>query len=227
MTSRERWIVYPLLFLTLGIALRGKLGAQKRLDAVQVKAGQIEAGQITAFEEIAARKIRCNELEVMHGRLAVTRRDGTDAVRMHVLPGGGSRLELCGVGGSNLVVAGTDAGGKVGLIETLNAKGQPQVRISSTRSGGVVSTVRNDRKVWLILGYEGPHYGVFAESPELERSVLLTLPLRLDAHRPPQSPPPKTPSKAESSDGGGEEREGRREKGEEGGGEPMDGDPEA
>ena len=36
MSERERWIVYPLLFLTLGIALRDKFGVAKEVRAHRI-----------------------------------------------------------------------------------------------------------------------------------------------------------------------------------------------
>ena len=36
MSERERWIVYPLLFLTLGLVLRDKLGMAKQVQAHRV-----------------------------------------------------------------------------------------------------------------------------------------------------------------------------------------------
>ncbi len=57
MSTRERWIVYPLLFLALGIAMRDKVikpsaigtpGA--RMQAAEVKAGRIRCNQLIAQE---------------------------------------------------------------------------------------------------------------------------------------------------------------------------------
>jgi hypothetical protein len=42
MTSRERWIVYPLLFLTLGIAMRDKVIPPQHFVAQAVTAGLAE-----------------------------------------------------------------------------------------------------------------------------------------------------------------------------------------
>ena len=43
MTDRERWIVYPLVFLTLGIALRNQFLPTRQFGAVDLKAGEISA----------------------------------------------------------------------------------------------------------------------------------------------------------------------------------------
>lgn len=48
MSTRERWIVYPLLFLALGVALRDKI---------------VPVHKIVISQEIRARTIRCGELE--------------------------------------------------------------------------------------------------------------------------------------------------------------------
>ncbi len=54
MSTRERWIVYPLLFLTLGIAMRNQFLPTKRFGAMDLKAA-----------DITAQTIHCNNLEVM------------------------------------------------------------------------------------------------------------------------------------------------------------------
>ena len=59
MSTRERWIVYPLLFLTLGIAMRNQFLPTKRMGAVDFMAG-----------ELSAQTIHCNNLEVMQDGLS-------------------------------------------------------------------------------------------------------------------------------------------------------------
>lgn len=43
MTERERWIVYPLLFLALGASLRDKFGGPEAVDATRVRCDEIIA----------------------------------------------------------------------------------------------------------------------------------------------------------------------------------------
>jgi hypothetical protein len=128
MSTRERWVIYPLLFLTLGIVVRDKLAFQadeatiKRLrcselrvdnaiarefGAVQIQCGQLQTKKAIAAE-LAARGIRCGELLV----------DGPD--------------------GRPTVVVGTDPKTKGGSIFALSAAGVPLIRLQPTDSGGVV-----------------------------------------------------------------------------------------
>jgi hypothetical protein len=50
MTTRERWIVYPLLFLALGIVVRDKLipPIHKTVVSQEIRAGSIRCGDIKA-----------------------------------------------------------------------------------------------------------------------------------------------------------------------------------
>ena len=51
MTKRERWIVYPLLFLVISISLKDKLNSQqKSLRLKNLKVDQIEAGTIRGIK---------------------------------------------------------------------------------------------------------------------------------------------------------------------------------
>ncbi len=48
MSTRERWIVFPLLFLTLGIALRDKIVPPERIRCKQLQADAVLCGRIQA-----------------------------------------------------------------------------------------------------------------------------------------------------------------------------------
>lgn len=199
MSTRERWILYPLLFLTLGIVLRDKVFPQKDFKALEVTAPEVTANKVTAFGEVAAEKVRCARLECQV--MTITGQSGTGRVRLGTQRGRGGWIELYGANGSKLVVAGADPTGKSGMIDTYNSDGVPQVQLRSNRSGGLVTTGGGDEKIWLVLGRIGENYGVFAESAELGRSMLLTLPWRFDTRpapgpRPDDNSPGDQPPKA-------------------------------
>lgn len=187
MSTRERWILYPLLFLTLGTVMRDKFFAQRHFRAVDVSTSEIVAHTVHCAELEAAR-IKCREV-------AVGGPEGAEQVRMGTAPGGGGRLVLSGKAGEPAVVAGVDDDGHSGSVQTFNSEGAVEVQLASTRAGGTVTTIRRDQKVYLVLGYQGPYYGVFAQSPELARGMPLTPPWRFPPpaapRRPLQQPPPE------------------------------------
>ena len=155
MSTRERWILYPLLFLTLGTVMRDKFFGQKDFKALDVTAPEVTAENVTAYREITAHTIHCTQLEV--GKLecrgiAVLGPNKSEAVRVGVVPDRGGRIELC------------------------------------------CRDIRENKEIWLAMGYEDPYYGVFAKSPELGRGLPLTLPWRLDGQPTPGQPPNEGPS---------------------------------
>jgi len=175
MTTHERWIIYPLLFLTLGIAMRDKVIPPR-----------------ATARRLEADLVRCNRLEAGHARcqlVSVARPDGAEAVRLGTLPGRGGRLEVRSADGKTVVLAGTDPTGKSGMVETLDADGTPQVQLLSTSSGGVVTTVRHDKKLWVVTGHTGKNFGVFAGVPKLGRPLPLTWPWRFEMKPVPATPP--------------------------------------
>jgi len=177
MTNHERWIIYPLLFLTLGIAMRDKVipprATARRLEADLVRCNRLEAGQ-ARFQAVS-----------------VARPGGAEAVRLGALPGRGGRLEVRSAEGKTVVLAGTDRTGKSGMVETLDADGTPQVQLLSTPSGGVVTTVRHYKKLWLVTGHTGDSFGVFAGVPKLGRPLPLTWPWRFEMKPVPAAPTEK------------------------------------
>jgi hypothetical protein len=195
MSSRERWILYPLLFLTLGITMRDKV-IPPRLTA----------------EEITVDKIRCNYLGAGHAEcqridalqmdcriLAVVGGTGDNAARLGTASGGGGLLELFGRDGkSPVVLVGADETGQSGMVETLNRAGVPLTQLRSNKAGGVVTAASRDAKTWVVMGHTCNDYGVFAESTVLGRRMPLTLPWRFESEPDEAKPNEAHPNEDES-----------------------------
>jgi hypothetical protein len=100
MSTRERWIVYPLLFLTLGIALRDK----------------IVRPAATVPEELTAKLIHCGELRVDNtvscGHL--------QSVLVQCF-----EMQTVAPGKKASVVVGTDPKNGAGVIRVLSPRGVP------------------------------------------------------------------------------------------------------
>jgi hypothetical protein len=114
MSSRERWTVYPLLFLAIGLAIRAAIVAEGRL-AVRVDeldAGQVQAGQVS-----------CEGL-------IVTGTDGTVLVHLgRVIGGGGGRIEIKDATGVDAIAIGTQAESRDGVVEFFDTAGEPAGRL--------------------------------------------------------------------------------------------------
>ena len=159
MSTRERWIVYPLLFMTLGIALRDKVIPRNRL---------------------AVGTVVCNRLQ-------------SSRAECHT-------LLVNNTAGRPVVVARTDANTGAGTVETFTAQGIPQVRLFSTDTGGMLTTIGHAGKVLLVLGHVGRNFGVFAQLPELGPPIPLTLPWKFERKHPVPQLPEKPPASEKPSD---------------------------
>ncbi len=118
MSTRERWTIYPLLFLALGAALRSKVTATietGHLDAVNVRSVQMS----------------CEDLVIVD-------KDGKPRLRMATVQNAG-RVEIYGAGGNIVAVIATEANGASVQLQT--ADGKPQVLLRSGGAGGLVATV--------------------------------------------------------------------------------------
>ena len=106
MTSRERWTVYPLLFLALGLATR----------AIVVPQGEFEAARVGGLE---ATRLVCKELVIEND-------DGAILVHMgRVVGGGGGRIEIKDREGVDAIAVGTPPDGRDGKVEFFDARGEP------------------------------------------------------------------------------------------------------
>ena len=161
MSTRERWIVYPLLFMTLGIALRDKVIPPNHLGNLGM---QVVAGAITTPQ------VQCNELRV--GRVVC---DRLESEQVESKQSECHTLLVKGPNNQPVVVAGTDTNTQAGIVETFTAGGLCQVRLHSSESGGMVTTIERAGKLALILGDTGRDFGVFAKLPGVGPLISLTL----------------------------------------------------
>lgn len=176
MSTRHAWIVYPLLFLALGAALRDKF-----IPPAQLRARTVVAEAVQARDLAATGHVRCAHLDAATVQCALAKvqgltvagPDGVERAALAAAPGQGAQLVLCGRDGKPVLLAGADEQGQTGLLEIVTADGRPQVRLGSVQGNGTVSTVDGGQDAVCILGSDGQSAGLFLELPKLKQSVTL------------------------------------------------------
>jgi hypothetical protein len=111
MTSRERWTVYPLLLLAIGLALRAGPADRRQL-----------VGTLTGDTFI------CKELAIVNDEGKILVHAG------RVVGGGGGRIELRDAAGRNAVCIGTTADSREGVVEFYDANGNLIGRLGQQRA---------------------------------------------------------------------------------------------
>jgi hypothetical protein len=112
MTSRERWTVYPLLFLALGLAVR----------SIAVPQGEFAAARVDALEST---RLVCREILIEND-------EGTVLVHMgRVVGGGGGRIEIKDKDGVDSLAIGTRPDDRDGVVEFFDAEGEPAGGLSA------------------------------------------------------------------------------------------------
>jgi hypothetical protein len=107
-TTKERWTVYPLLLLAIGLALRGELTSD--VD----RSGQT----------ISAETVVCRELAVI-GEPGEADQPAPIIVHAGRVRGGaGGRIEIRDGTGADAVAIGTSSAGREGGVEFFDAGGQ-------------------------------------------------------------------------------------------------------
>lgn len=102
MTSRERWTVYPLLFLAIGLALRAVTVPPEKFTVDELEASRIVCGEIVISSD-----------------------DGTKLVHLGRVKGaGGGRIEISDLDGAEAIAIGTGPEGRDGVIEFFDTDGQ-------------------------------------------------------------------------------------------------------
>jgi hypothetical protein len=114
MTSRERWTVYPLLFLAIGLAVRAVAVPDEKLAAARV--GALETARLT-----------CREI-------VVEAEDGTVLIHMgRVIGAGGGRIEIKDEKGVDSIAIGTGPQDRSGTVECYDADGKPSACAGTVR----------------------------------------------------------------------------------------------
>ena len=188
MSTRERWIVYPLLFLTLGIAMRNQFLPTKRFGAMDLKAA-----------DITAQTIHCNNLEVMQDGIVRNNFGVAQELQFQRARGNAIRADYCESQQSKLgeaefrklaitdeqdkpvILLLEDKNTKTGVIQTMRSDGAPQVQIRSNETGGVVTAIGHLGQVLVAMGHEGQAFGVFAQFPQVGPPFPLTSPWRFQS----------------------------------------------
>jgi hypothetical protein len=176
MSTRERWIVYPLLFMTLGLAMRDKVYPPSKFWAGKVQA-----------EEMDVKTVRCEQLEAASAVCGIAKAAGLEVRELSVNgPKGGHRvwlgvmqnqsgqMELYGKDGQPVLVMGAEKTGRSGFLQTLAGDRSLQVLLHSLDGWGMVSAIGPGRTAACTMGSDGESAGVFAEFPKENRVVPLT-----------------------------------------------------
>jgi len=112
MSSRERWTVYPLLFLALGLAMR----------AIVVPQGEFAAARV---DDLEATRLVCREI-------VIESEDGTILVHMgREVKLGGGRIEIKDAAGADSVSLGTGPESRDGAVEFFDGEGRPAGAITA------------------------------------------------------------------------------------------------
>jgi len=115
MSSRERWTVYPLLFLALGLALRAT-------------SGSVDDDGTTRFIALDAGRVVCRELRI-------DSEDGETLVHVGRVKDGGGRIEIRDTRGRDVVAIGTHPRRADGGVELFGIDGREEARLSPTGFG--------------------------------------------------------------------------------------------
>lgn len=151
MTIRERWIIYPLLFLAISMSLKEKLERQEdTLELKTLSVEKLQAGQIrTELLQGGTATFRALAGEVIQGRgIQVVDPQGNPKVALHVTP----------------TLEGEKPNFKKsqGAITIISDDGQEMITMGGGRGGGFIavrSTVNNQDLVG--FGYQAGRTGMF------------------------------------------------------------------
>jgi hypothetical protein len=182
MSTRDRWTVYPLIFLALGAALRSKVTSTVEVDTVtacsieaaqQIKAVQMTAKSIVVSEDLQISgtdgkpRIRMGTTKANTGAIEIYGRDGNIVAALTVDPESDrATLRLQTAEGTPQVTLSSDGDG--GILESYSKTGEPRVLIHTSPEGGMVATVDAAGHVRIEYGRAAGKSDAAAEPSDLK-----------------------------------------------------------
>lgn len=142
MSERERWIVYPLLFLTMGIALREKV--------IQPISDEVRCRRLAVYDD--------NDRKVAElAPLTVTLPGTSDPVQVGTL----RLLDAFGLPIVSVDYQGLNVTGNLDIIGPVN---KPVVHIGASEGGGVVQVFHRQNDWSLSLGQWDQFSGLLSQA---------------------------------------------------------------
>lgn len=150
MTDRERWTVYPLIFLTLGIAVKDKISRAIDTDELHCKrlvCKEVVEGGRAVYGEVNAGAVNA---KTVNAGVVQAKGAAVGEVDCNVL------MVKDAAGQEQVLLTSTPQGG--GLIHTrgtvlvTDQEGRHQVLISSNENGGQVRTIGTLTGIQAVLG---------------------------------------------------------------------------
>ena len=193
MSSRERWTIYPLLFLALGVSLRDKITSTLDLRSITCE-------ELTVRSHDEVKRLSLDAANNHSGRLVLFGSDGKPTMALQSGPDGVTgNLLLLGNNGQPQVVLRSSNG--AGNIETLTASGLPQIVLQSSPHGGVVKTVDSENQVIIALGHEYERVGLYGVDQRAGRTFFVPFGDPVPIVVPQQPPPGNAPPNAKPQQG--------------------------
>jgi hypothetical protein len=195
MSTRERWIVYPLLFLALGTAIKPKLVPAERVSCRKLEVVDEEMRpriRLTAATASVDGEFRITN---QHGKpVVVLRADAAtqagliqtlssngqvQTAMMSSAGGGEGEIKIINLRGNPVVMLKADAATRAGLIETLSDDGKPQTAMMSSATGGEVAAFDLGVRKSVALGHRDGRFGLIETDLEtsLETAALMFVPI--------------------------------------------------
>ncbi|MCE9554707.1 MAG: hypothetical protein K8T91_15225 [Planctomycetes bacterium] len=199
MTDRERWIVYPLLFLALGASLRDKFGGPESIDATRIHCDELSATQIVIADprdkqpRIVLKSVpggsqesgtvaqTSGQIELLDGSKRVQTAMAHGAVITHGLktqviavadPAGRTRVQI----GTKLEVAAQSkdqAPATSGSVELFGKDNSPLpiVRLAASPEGGFLFTRQDGVPLGVVVGNFQQGSGMFLQVGDQQRPL--------------------------------------------------------
>ncbi len=173
MSNRERWIIYPLLFLALGASIR---------THVFPSFDRLFTGDLQADDIQVSNRVKCDTLEVTKsillrgddgqarivisdasnrsGQIHILGRDGKSIIAMGASKEtGAGQIHILGQDGTSAIALGTNEATGSGVIDVLNSESQLRVRITSLQGGGTIATFGAEERPLVFVQHNGQGSG--------------------------------------------------------------------
>ncbi|MBX9789321.1 MAG: hypothetical protein K2Y37_10430 [Pirellulales bacterium] len=151
MTDRERWTIYPLLALSLGMQVRDKVFPVTTLRAQSIHCRSLVVDAANGKPRITASS---------DGILRVLGDDDKPKILLGSDQNKAGIVQVCGTSGQVRTALGVDEAQSVGTVSTFGSDGHPRVVIAAVDNSGMISTAGPGDRRLVELGIGKPWAGL-------------------------------------------------------------------
>jgi len=159
MSDRERWVVYPLLFFSIGLSLYNRVAVSQPAITPVVQCNQLECNSVRVLGANGQEQALLTERGLVAHSVRVTAPDGEDRMILETAPNDAGQLQLLGAEGQLRLSLGSDTKDNSGALAIFSGSDSPVALVAADGDGGSIGTFTEAGKRLVYITHDAKGSG--------------------------------------------------------------------